>query len=69
MNQIIKIVFFNVIIDMNKETIMKNIQRENIGVFSFRREPLLTMIANLAHLLFGMSLHMVPIDPIHPLYI
>ena len=67
MNQPGNAMLVNAIIDKNKETIMENFQRDNVGAFDFGRPPALS---DLSHPLFGQ----VPppigsYDPNHPSYI
>lgn len=52
MNQLGHATIVNAIIDQNKETIITNVLRDNVGVFEFGRPPPID-ITDLNHLLFG----------------
>ena len=63
MNQPGHATIVNAIIDQNKETIMENFLRDNVGVFEFGRPPPLD-ITDPAHRLFGWQPPQVePADP------
>lgn len=53
MNQCGNVVLVNAIIDKNKETIMANFQRDNVGAFDFGRPP---PLSDPSHPLFGQLL-------------
>lgn len=69
MNQLGHATIINTIIDQNKETIMANFLRDNVGVFGFGRPQPLD-ISDLAHLLFGrLPPPIVLSDPNDPFFI
>ena len=63
MNQLAHANIVNAIINLNKETIMENFLRDNVGVFKFGHPPPID-IKNPTHPLFGWQAPQVePVDP------